>query len=58
MQPDFSTCDLCDAFPDICQSCATQFRQYGGRSGGATVAPGHWIYGDEDGIIVSTRELS
>ncbi len=26
--------------------------------GGATFAPGQWIYSDDDGIIVSTRELT
>ena len=31
MQQTFSTSDLCDAFPDICQSCDTQFKRYGGR---------------------------
>ena len=29
MQPLFSTSDLYDAFGDSCQSCETQFRQYG-----------------------------
>ena len=31
MQQNFSTSDLYDAFPNICQSCDIQFRQYGGR---------------------------
>jgi regulator of ribonuclease activity A len=29
MQPRFSTSDLFDAFGDSCQSCETQFKQYG-----------------------------
>ena len=32
MQTLFSTSDLYDAFGDSCQSCATQFRQYGRRT--------------------------
>ena len=25
--------------------------------GGATFVPGHWLYSDDDGIIITTREL-
>lgn len=25
--------------------------------GGATFAPGHWVYGDDDGVVVSPRPL-
>lgn len=28
------------------------------RFGGVTFEPGHWLYADLDGVIVSTRELS
>ena len=31
MTPSFATADLYDAYGDRCQSCQTQFRQYGGR---------------------------
>jgi regulator of ribonuclease activity A len=31
MNPTFCTADLYDAFGERCQSCETQFRQYGGR---------------------------
>ena len=31
MSQPFSTADLYDAHGDRCQSCQTQFRQYGGR---------------------------
>jgi regulator of ribonuclease activity A len=31
MTPKFATADLYDAYGDRCQSCQTQFRQFGGR---------------------------
>ncbi|HVB98925.1 MAG TPA: S-adenosylmethionine--2-demethylmenaquinone methyltransferase, partial [Candidatus Dormibacteraeota bacterium] len=31
MNPSFSTCDLYDSYGDLCNSCDTQFKQYGGR---------------------------
>ena len=31
MSDTFSTADLYDAYGDRCQSCQTQFKQYGGR---------------------------
>ncbi|MDE0678864.1 MAG: hypothetical protein OXI11_01385 [Gammaproteobacteria bacterium] len=47
------TTDLSDDHEDSSSTCATQFRDFGG----VRFRPGHWVYCDEDGVLVSATQL-